>query len=259
VVAESKKFSESWMVDSEVICVSRVVESHLEGNSNTVVVVELSAEQNHPFLPMPRSFGVTAKGPEKETPQAANASIPAIKDKETTSKRNKRDSSGGSKVKAKDRKHHEDAAEDKQEIVASQPEYYWQPRYASGQLFVGSVVTSLAVNSFYNPTLCKLVSTMSSSDISCIEVKLNWVGKSYFEFFDHLLWAEQLLAVGIFRTSTSVQAGGQSVRRAAYVYTAPPGKETTMLQSDRVLCFQVCKAVSEKKPAQRKNRTRPDA
>lgn len=85
-----------------------------------------------------------------------------------------------------------------------------------------------------------------------VEVKSSWIGKSYFEYFDHLLWTEHLLAVGIFRLS-NVELGN-TTRRSAYVYTAPPGKETTMFQGDSVICFKKCSTdVNEKRAGRRRN------
>jgi len=134
-------------------------------------------------------------------------------------------------------------------------EYYRQPRFACGQLFVGTVVTSLVVNTFYNPSLCQLVSKMITTEVAMVKVSRDWVGKSYFEFFDHLLYTDQLLAIGIYRVvggagkkddhddDEGFKAGLQcasddkEARTLHYVYTAPPGKETTMTATDRVLCF----------------------
>merc|ERR1719189_867426 len=78
-------------------------------------------------------------------------------------------------------------------------EYFQQPRFASGQLFVGTVITSLVVNTFYNPSLSELVHCMIASNVYTSLVPMEWVGKSYSEYFDHLLWQEERLAVGLLR------------------------------------------------------------
>lgn len=151
----------------------------------------------------------------------------------------------------------EDLAIQKKEFDA----YYQQPRFASGQLFVGAVVTSLVVNTFYNPSLSDLVGSMIASNVFTSLVPLEWVGKSYFEYFDYLLWTENRLAVGLLRRAdpqqvdeewasqaqedsnafvsegSSKSKGASAKKRFAFVYTAPPAKETTMLQTDRVICF----------------------
>merc|ERR1719468_563520 len=77
--------------------------------------------------------------------------------------------------------------------------YFRQARFASGQLFVGDVVTSLAANTFFNPSLCDLVSTMISADVLLLEVPPRWVGNPYIEYFSNLLWSKDLLAIGILR------------------------------------------------------------
>eukprot|EP00913_Durusdinium_trenchii_P025177 g23636.t1 len=128
----------------------------------------------------------------------------------------------------------------KKEVAVKRPkqkleEYYVQPRFAAGRLFAGGTTfASLAANTFYNPTLIDLVSTMvtkrsqgfTRASIRCVRsqvqvafvltprthirmVKLphSWEGKSYFELFDFLLWKEKLLAIGIYRTA-EVTTGG---------------------------------------------------
>ncbi|CAE7194869.1 unnamed protein product, partial [Symbiodinium pilosum] len=87
-------------------------------------------------------------------------------------------------------------------------EYFVQPRFAAGRLFAGGTTfTSLAANTFYNPTLIDLVSTMVTTQIRMVKLPHSWEGKSYFELFDFLLWKEKLLAVGIYRTA-EVHPGG---------------------------------------------------
>lgn len=143
--------------------------------------------------------------------------------------------------------------------------YYRQPRFSCGQLFVGTIITSLVTNSFYNPTLIELVSTMIGAQIIMTTVGNEWAGKSYFEYFDYLLFTESKMAVAMFRdvpkgeavqmeggaakhiSSTAApsrskvtDAGDPALkarRTFSYVYTAPPAKETTMRGGDRVICF----------------------
>merc|ERR1719419_1033371 len=99
---------------------------------------------------------------------------------------------------------------------------------------------------------------MISTNTTMVKVPSPWVGKSYFEFFDYLLYQENLMAIGIFRNVTrrvrpprrkpSVEGtfdrendleqdvtwlnSKNADRLTSYVYTAPPGQETTMLASD---------------------------
>lgn len=88
-------------------------------------------------------------------------------------------------------------------------EYYVQPRFAAGRLFAGGTTfASLAANTFYNPTLIDLVSTMVTTHIRMVKLPHSCEGKSYFELFDFLLWKEKLLAIGIYRTA-EVSTGGE--------------------------------------------------
>merc|ERR1711988_764031 len=80
-------------------------------------------------------------------------------------------------------------------------EYYRQARYACGQLFVGNVITSLTVNTFYNPSLWELVHQMIKAEVVMVPLPRDWEGKSYYEYFDKLLREDDLMAVAIYRRS----------------------------------------------------------
>lgn len=266
----SNKNPEPWMVDSEVVCCTRLVESQLGGASTTQVITELSAGSNHSFLPMPKDLEDLIAGSLEERPK------PSLKRGSTASRRRRFSLAsmgsvsslfstpqvrGGSNLFARTFSLRSDASVN---MGSSSDEYYRQQRYACGQLFVGTIVTSLVVNTYYNPTLCEMITAMIGTHTTMVRVPKAWVGKSYFEFFDYLLYTEGYMAIGIFRsvarratnqratpsTATSDPRNAmdfdvswmQSInasRMTSYMYTAPPGKETTMLQSDRVVCFGV--------------------
>jgi len=150
------------------------------------------------------------------------------------------------------RRAHEEIEKNESEIAGPDMPYYRTARYARGQLFVDTTLTSLAVNTFYNPSLCELVSAMISAPMSRWQVSAEWVTKSFFELFDHLLWVEQLLAVALFR-----EQGG-----VPYLYTAPPGKETTILKGDLVICFGKANTdpppgINPKKKSPKKEKRKP--
>merc|ERR1740117_1536263 len=123
-------------------------------------------------------------------------------------------------------------------------EYYRQARYATGQLFVGNVITSLVVNTFFNPSLWELVHQMIKAEVVMVPLPRDWEGKSYYEYFDKLLREDELMAVAIYRRSEAVHkeaarkgSKGAKGRKWSYVYTAPPAKETHMQRGYRVICF----------------------
>merc|ERR1711977_157346 len=84
-------------------------------------------------------------------------------------------------------------------VWSSVSEYFRQPRFACGQLFISNVVTSLVVNTFYNQSLAQLVGAMVGAHVKTVTVPREWEGKSYMEYFDYLLWEKHLMAIGIFR------------------------------------------------------------
>ncbi|CAK0866703.1 unnamed protein product [Prorocentrum cordatum] len=202
---------EPWTVDSSVISCVRAVESQLNFDRRGVVVViaALYCDTNH-FL-VPRAL--QEKSARKKKRQEGMSVFAAMKDFRGRQVGFKMGQDGSKKEES--------------EIAGPDVPYYRTARYARGQLFVDTTLTSLAVNTFYNPSLCELVSAMISAPMSRWQVSTEWVTKSFFELFDHLLWVEQLLAVALFR-----EQGG-----VPYLFTAPPGKETTILTGDLVVCF----------------------
>jgi hypothetical protein len=212
---------DAWTLDSEIVSCVRNVESKLDLSKEVrpSVVADLYCHDNHRFIPR------FVEEPAKKTKPFGDAELTGVMallhSVKTWAKL--------TLVRVGLLSEGDEDDEDQQELETSNEKvpYYRTPRYACGQLFVGTTVTSLCVNTFYNPTLCDLVSTMIASPMSRVSVPAGWVGKSYYEFIDHLMWVEQLLAIGIFR-----EQGGVS-----YLYTAPPSKETTMSKTDLVVCF----------------------
>jgi hypothetical protein len=147
-------------------------------------------------------------------------------------------------------------------------EFYRQPRYACGQLFVGNVVNSLAANALFNPSLTTLVKAMISARVSMVQVPRDFVKKSYVEFVEHILHSKELLACGIYRKGEYKPPRAKHLKQARreavlfgddddesptrkldddednktyinYVYTAPPGQDTILQESDRIMCFSL--------------------
>lgn len=269
---------EPWMVDSEVVCCARLVESQLGRESTAQVITELSAGENHSFLPTPQDLTDLVHGDHDNHPNAVREQ--SSREREHNSRRpggSRRRFSAvsistvGSLFSLSEVKDGRDifkrtftlGSKASALMGSSSAEYYRQQRYACGQLFVGTIVTSLVVNTFYNPSLCEMITTMLGTHTTMLKIPKNWVGKSYFEFFDHLLYTEGLMAVGIFRSAAKRAKGSarskpptvansakndldfdttwmqldNGSRMTSYVYTAPPAKETAMLSSDRVICF----------------------
>lgn len=257
--------TDPYMVDSEAIFCSRLIESHIgSAVSGPEVIAELTFDLNYHFIPLP----------------GANATAMSRLQQQLSSL--EQDSQNGAS-----------AAKDLAVAASSVSEYFRQPRFACGRLFVSNVVTSLVVNTFYNSSLAQLVGAMVSAQISTVTVPREWEGKSYMEYFDYLLWEKQLMAIGIFRRAQGAlveakspkKSGGEAsnvLARAvtrkmsssfgegiqkklsfitaraekakappnippqSYVYCAPPAKEASMNPMDRILCFGVCQLDLEK-------------
>lgn len=237
--------SEAWMVDSDVVCCARLIESELPQNSTMTVVAEIAVDSNHPFIPLPglTPLGEPTRGgggksdlmtmPEfcprcgARCQQDAMACIEcgAMPGDEFNADYSMM--KGGSKNRSK-----EDAG-------PQIDEYYRQARYACGQLFVGNVVTAMTVNTFYNPSLWELVHQMIKAEVVMVPLPRDWEGKSYYEYFDKLLREDELMAVAIYRNAETKDGKARKIkgRKWSYIYTAPPAKETHMQRGDRVICF----------------------
>uniref|UniRef100_A0A7S2HRB2 Potassium channel domain-containing protein n=1 Tax=Zooxanthella nutricula TaxID=1333877 RepID=A0A7S2HRB2_9DINO len=247
---------ERWKVDAEAISCARLLEVQLPRDTAVLVVVDLKDGPNHRYLPEPCNstpdLGTlnahlrmqSSRSLEDEPSVAANkdSSRPSILARARMVTQRIRLATALVEPDAQEQAHG-DGGEDADD-------YFAQPRFASGQLYVGTIVTSLVVNTFYNPSLSDLVSAMIAADIYKALVPQPFVGKSYFEFFDHLLWAEQRLAVGILRRSRKPEQTGEGDPAKpkpgdgfAFMYTAPPAKMTTLLETDIVICFEMDRAL----------------
>merc|ERR1719321_2638404 len=153
------------------------------------------------------------------------------------------------------------AAADAQQAADASSEYLRQPRYACGQLFVSSIVTSLAVNSFYNPSLAHMIEGMIDAQILMVDVGKGWHREPFYDFYRHVLENRDLLAIGIFRkvsvgskpTSAFNEAAkakerlqGKKKKKAKsifallpdnYVFSSPPAKTAFLTQDDTVICI----------------------
>eukprot|EP00933_Yihiella_yeosuensis_P025270 TRINITY_DN19623_c0_g1_i1.p1 TRINITY_DN19623_c0_g1~~TRINITY_DN19623_c0_g1_i1.p1 ORF type:complete len:648 (-),score=112.61 TRINITY_DN19623_c0_g1_i1:96-1808(-) len=261
----------SWKSDFEVICCTRLVESRLPPNSNTLVIADIINESNHPFLPLSGTRGDKKdnNAPSKPQRQAdggdgaratlkkLGSSLFGLEDGEEEGRKKfslKRLGSTLSEAAGKSESPAPDAEEGKKAQVSDL--HFLQPRFAAGRLFAGSTTfTCLAANTLYNPSLIELVSTMISTQIMTIRLPIQWEGKTYMELFEHLLWNQKILAIGIYRLADMLEAPAvkkkgpkgsvaqdedkkSGVARMGFVFTAPPGKETVMLNGDSVICFQ---------------------
>merc|ERR1719487_2929148 len=153
------------------------------------------------------------------------------------------------------------AAADAQQASDAAAEYLRQPRYACGQLFVSSIVTSLAVNSFYNPSLAHMIEGMIDAQILMVDVGKGWHREPFYDFYRHVLENRDLLAIGIFR-KVMVEGGtksgfseankakermqGKKKKKAKsvfallpdnYVFSSPPAKSPNLTQDDTVICI----------------------
>jgi len=188
----------SWTVDAEVICVARLLDAQLP--PDVKVVVDVQSDTSHHFMTQRSARAGLGKRRLSQLERATKAS-------------------GGGAV---------DPFGDTSGKMDS--DYYRSELFCAGKMFVGTAVTSLAINTFYNPSLHELVMTMLKSKISSVNVPRKWIGRPYRELFEKLLWGEQLLPVGLYRQGGS--GGGPS-----YLFAAPSTSATELERTDQIICF----------------------
>mmetsp|Transcript_23393 Transcript_23393/g.53987 ORF Transcript_23393/g.53987 Transcript_23393/m.53987 type:complete len:1116 (+) Transcript_23393:63-3410(+) len=262
---------EPWMADSQVVFCTRMVESQLPPHSETRVIVSLDVDGNHGFVPLP-GVGESGRPSQRRRMQSHVSLSDEGRLSSSHSLLSKPSAIWGLPVPWRSfRLFGHSPVEDEVANTATK-EYYRQPRFACGQLVISSVVTSLVANVFYNPSLSHLVTAMVDSNVVMETVPPEWAGKSYFEYFDDLLWNKALLPIAIYRVVVSrgrlekqttahalVGLGHDDVennkgnRRSfrpqvkkedtgekwSYLWVAPQAKEATMISGDRVICFSV--------------------
>jgi hypothetical protein len=277
------------MADADAIFIVRMIEAELrapqniklrDGRPPPPVTVEITLDSNHHFLPMPKMAGENEEVPEDEEDDeddlVSNVDEFSVQPKKTSKFARlmrklrgkgddvvKKTGSSNDVAKAADpgkQKSARTAAADAQQLADVASEYLRQPRYACGQLFVSSIVTSLAVNSFYNHSLAHMIEAMIDAQILMVDVGKGWHREPFYDFYKHVLENRDLLAIGIFRKvmiDNKPNSGFQEASKAKeklmgkkrkkknsifalmpdnYVFSSPPAKGTFLTMHDTVIC-----------------------
>lgn len=80
--------------------------------------------------------------------------------------------------------------------------YFRSARYACGQLFVSSVITSLAVNQVFQPSLGTLIKNFSDN-LALMDIPEDLIGEKYNKLMKHM-YDEGYLCVGLWRKCRSM-------------------------------------------------------
>merc|ERR1711972_842448 len=113
------------------------------------------------------------------------------------------------------------------------------PRYMRGQVFVNSAMTALAANTAHNPSLDLLFMALLQTPMVLFPLPVGWPSRKYGDFCIWLLRSQNLIAVGLYRSSqdSAFVRADHSEATYNYFYTAPPGDETFLARGDSVLCL----------------------
>uniref|UniRef100_A0A7S0AFR1 Uncharacterized protein n=1 Tax=Pyrodinium bahamense TaxID=73915 RepID=A0A7S0AFR1_9DINO len=109
-----------------------------------------------------------------------------------------------------------------------------------GQVFMASALTTLTAGTVYNPSLVLLVQELLQAPLLLLPLPQVWERKSYGDFAVWLLRSRNLIALGIYRSSSAADAGPYgrvdvTAPTHYYTYTAPPAN-TLLIRSDSILC-----------------------
>lgn len=165
-------------VDSEVVFACRLVESLISAAERDVpVFCDLILERNAFFVPHLQRRKRGNKFLPVRTTEASSAAADADDEDE-------------------------DQARPKQEQVVTKEDdlpFYMQERFANGQLFVSSVITSMAANMMYNPATASIFQEMLKSGYAIVPVPDSWTGKEFESLFSFMLRKRNLLPVALLR------------------------------------------------------------
>lgn len=225
--------------DAEIIFATRLIEFTLPPHSNVPIICELLFDPNYIFVPMSKlalTAPLTTREPLKTSKQSKT---------KTFSRETRGMPVGGilGLVAAQGADVTGTSDDMGGAWTVETSEYYRQPRYASGQLFVSSIVTNLAVGALYNPSLTLLVRELLAAQMLLVPVPLVWENHAFGELHQWLLTEKNLLVLGLYRTQKmeSEESKGAQLDSGlvslSYFFMAPPASDTRVLRTDRALCL----------------------
>merc|ERR1719335_1461794 len=117
-------------------------------------------------------------------------------------------------------------------------EYYRQARFASGQLFTPSIVTSFAASALCNPSLTLLIRALLTANMLLVPVPTEWETRTYGDLYVWCLQQKNILALGLWRAGKSSASGQQERKESGdtgpvkhnYLYVAPVAHETRVVR-----------------------------
>jgi hypothetical protein len=232
-----KKGVDVHTADAESIFATRLIETNLPKNSLAQVIIELVFDQNYVFVPLGR-LALTAPIVPKDVNKSQDESL--------TQQGSRGQAVGGVLGMMAVKKQQKVASTFKDAAVQMETsEYYRQARFASGQLFTPSIITSFAASSLCNPNLPLLIRALLTANMLLVPVPVEWETRTYGDLFVWCLQQKNILCLGLWRTGKSSATGQQERKESGdsgpvkhnYLFVAPSSVETRVLRSDRLLCL----------------------
>lgn len=226
--------------DAEAIFATRLIEHNLPRASLTQVILELAFDQNYVFVPLGR-LALTAPLMTRDPPKSEDSS-----NTNRFGDGTKGMPTGGILGMIAVKGPNQRQVKSRGSLMQLESsEYYRQARFASGQMFTPSIVTSLAASALCNPSLTLLIRSLIQAHMLLVPVPKEWETRTYADLFTWCLQEKNILALGLWRAGKSSASGVQERRESAdagpvkihYLYAAPAATETRVLRTDRILCL----------------------
>lgn len=239
--SNNSKGQELHTADAEAIFATRLIEQNLPRTSLAQVILELVFDQNYVFVPLGR-LALTAPVTQREPMKSQDYSRTNQFSSETRG-----GPAGGIFGMLRTQTQAKPGEVKKKDTLMQleSSEYYRQARFASGQLFTPSIVTSLAASALCNPSLTLLIRALIGAHMILVPVPKDWETRTYSDLFVWCLQEKNILALGLWRAGKSSAGGNQERKESGdsgpvkhnYLYVAPAANETRVLRSDRILCL----------------------
>mmetsp|Transcript_97981 Transcript_97981/g.169715 ORF Transcript_97981/g.169715 Transcript_97981/m.169715 type:complete len:1160 (+) Transcript_97981:77-3556(+) len=247
------------LADARAILATSLIESHLEGGTRSPVVTDLAYDASCEFLPLSQAAQIARTQMRPRPPRRASGTggggsgLPSAltggilgallggskKGSSSQEGQSGRDSEALRSAKEASELQQKLYEEDYEKLEV--PDYAQHPRFMCGQVFITAAMTALVANTLHSPSLVPLVGALLRAPFMLLHLPLTWQGQTYADLCDWLLQKRNLLAVGLYRSSTgsSHETLNEEEARPSlhYMYTAPCAYDTYIHLSDRVLCI----------------------
>lgn len=224
------------IADARAILVSSIIEAQFTRSAPPPVIADLAYDASVVFMPQSQAMILSLSHIRGRPPKRAGAAgssfieLPSL--------------TGGARHSEADQVAKQQSlavtADEEDYDVLEAPDYAEHPRYMNGTVFVTSVMTALVANSMHNHSMLSCTTALVQAPFLLLQVPHAWLSQSYSDLCQWLIKNRNLLALGIYRNSTSsaeaeLNTADHKKPSLYYMFTAPPAYKTILNRSDRIL------------------------